>query len=627
MKLRDVPIQRKIMTVILLTCAIVLILMCSAYMVFEYISFRTTTKSHIATIAAVVASNSSAALAFDSQKDGIDILNALNEEKHIVAASLYRKDGKLFAKYPVFIQDSSLPASPGEVGFYFTNGFLEGFQPVMQNGNILGMLYLRSDMQGLYAQLRHFATIALLLIGSSLLIAYILSTILQKSISQPILQLEETAKRISEKGDYSVRAKQHGDDELGALTKAFNLMLSQIENQNKEILTFNHTLENTVKERTNELVETNSVLRQQKEFVETIINSSVDIISVFDRNLNYVMINKRVGEFDKYHGSSIIGKHVLEAFPALKDSAMYINLKLALKGEIVHDKRYKSPIVNRYFENYYIPLKNEHDEVYGVLAIGHDISDIMEANEKLEDVNSALLKSNQDLEQFAYIASHDLQEPLRKIQTFSQLILHEQGEKEKTDRYLEKINLSANRMQQLIQEVLNFSRISKTEEAFVPTDLNKILENLMVDFELLIREKKAVIKFSGLPVINGIPLQLSQLFSNLLSNSLKYSEREPVILISGRKLTPEEVNQTTDLNRNNSYFLISVQDNGIGFDPQFNEKIFSIFQRLHDKQSYSGTGIGLALCKKIVANHNGKIAGHGDVGVGSRFDVILPDSL
>lgn len=627
MKLRDVPIQRKIMTVILLTCAIVLILMCSAYMVFEYISFRTTTKSHVATLAAVVASNSSAALAFDSQKDGIDILNALNEEKHIVAASLYRKDGKLFAKYPVYIQDSSLPGSPGEVGFYFTNGFLEGFQPVMQNGNVLGMLYLRSDMQGLYAQLRHFATIALLLIGCSLLIAYFLSTILQRSISQPILQLEETAKRISEKGDYSVRAKQHGDDELGALTKAFNLMLSQIENQNKEILTFNHTLENTVKERTNELVETNSVLRQQKEFVETIINSSVDIISVFDRELNYVMINKRVGEFDEYHGSSIIGKHVLEAFPALEDSAMYVNLKLALKGEIVHDKRYKSPIVHRFFENYYIPLKNEQDEVYGVLVIGHDISDIMEANEKLEDVNSALLKSNQDLEQFAYIASHDLQEPLRKIQTFSQLILHEPGEKEKTDRYLEKINLSANRMQQLIQEVLNFSRISRTEEAFVPTDLNRIVENLMVDFELLIREKKAVINFSGLPVINGIPLQLSQLFSNLLSNSLKYSEREPVISISGRKLTPEEVNQTTDLNRNNSYFMISVQDNGIGFDPQFNEKIFSIFQRLHDKQSYSGTGIGLALCKKIVANHNGKIAGHGEVGVGSRFDVILPGSF
>ncbi len=624
MKLRDIPIQRKIMTVILITCAIVLTLMCSAYMVFEYISFRNVTKVHVSTIAAVVASNSSAALAFDSQKDGVDILSALSEEKHIVAASLYKSDGKIFAKFPVYIQDSSVPSSPGEAGFYFSKGFLEGFQPVVQNGKILGMLYLKSDMQGLYEQLRHFAAIALFLIGSSLLIAYFLSHILQKSISQPILQLEETARRISEKGDYSVRAKKHGNDELGALTNAFNFMLSQIEVQNKEILSFNHTLERTVEERTLELVEANSVLRQQKEFVETIINSSVDIIGVFDAHLNYVMINKRVGDFDEYKRDEIVGKNILEVFPDLADSAMYKNLQMALKGEIVHDKKYKSPIVNRYFENYYIPLMNELNEVYGVLAIGHDISDIMEANEKLESVNSALVKSNQDLEQFAYIASHDLQEPLRKIQTFSQLIIHDRDNTEMVSRYLEKINSSANRMQQLIQEVLNFSRISRAEEAFVPVDLNKTIESLLIDFELLIREKKATINFSGLPVIRGIPLQLSQLFSNLMSNSLKYTERDPLITISCRDITSEELNSYPDLNQNSSYICISVEDNGIGFDPQFNEKIFSIFQRLHDKQSYSGTGIGLALCKKIVENHGGKIEGHGKVNNGSRFNVILP---
>ncbi|MBK8363981.1 MAG: HAMP domain-containing protein [Bacteroidetes bacterium] len=612
------------MTVILITCAIVLTLMCSAYMVFEYISFRNVTKVHVSTIAAVVASNSSAALAFDSQKDGVDILSALSEEKHIVAASLYKSDGKIFAKFPVYIQDSSVPSSPGEAGFYFSKGFLEGFQPVVQNGKILGMLYLKSDMQGLYEQLRHFAAIAFFLIASSLLIAYFLSHILQKSISQPILQLEETARRISEKGDYSVRAKKHGNDELGALTNAFNFMLSQIEVQNKEILSFNHTLERTVEERTLELVEANSVLRQQKEFVETIINSSVDIIGVFDAHLNYVMINKRVGDFDEYKRDEIVGKNILEVFPDLSDSAMYKNLQMALKGEIVHDKKYKSPIVNRYFENYYIPLMNELNEVYGVLVIGHDISDIMEANEKLESVNSALVKSNQDLEQFAYIASHDLQEPLRKIQTFSQLIIHDRDNTEMVSRYLEKINSSANRMQQLIQEVLNFSRISRAEEAFVPVDLNKTIESLLIDFELLIREKKATINFSGLPVIRGIPLQLSQLFSNLMSNSLKYTERDPLITISCRDITSEELNSYPDLNQNSSYICISVEDNGIGFDPQFNEKIFSIFQRLHDKQSYSGTGIGLALCKKIVENHGGKIEGHGKVNNGSRFNVILP---
>jgi len=239
MNFKDTPIQRKLMSVILLTCSVVLALMGSAYMIFEYVSFRATVKKNVSTLAIVIASNSSAAVAFDSQKDANETLNALRADKHIVAASLYDKNGNLFAKYPVDIPSAALPSKPQQIGYYFEGAFLIGFQPVMQEKGRLGTLYIKSDLEAIYAQMRINALIAIFLIAASLVVAYILSNLLQKSISQPILALEKTAKIISQKNDYSVRAIKAGNDEMGSLTDAFNQMLFQIQTQNLEIIKAN----------------------------------------------------------------------------------------------------------------------------------------------------------------------------------------------------------------------------------------------------------------------------------------------------------------------------------------------------------------------------------------------------
>ncbi|HKR05753.1 MAG TPA: ATP-binding protein [Bacteroidia bacterium] len=617
MKLRDAPIQRKLMSVILLTCLTVLVLMVSAYIILEYYSFRKAAQNNVLTLGRVLASNSSAALAFDSPKDANEILNALKANPHIVEACLYDIDGEIFAKYPVNAPSGNFPSAIQFEGYRFDKGYISGFNAVMQEDKKLGTLYLKSDMEEMYAQLRHYGLIGLLLIAGSLILAYMLSKILQKSISEPILALEQTARIISEQHDYSVRATAHGKDEVGALTNAFNHMLTQIHDQNQEIISFNQNLELKVNERT-------QALQQQKDFVETIINSSVDLVAVFDNDLNYIMLNKRADDYYEKKRENILGKNILEVFPEIKDSPMLRDLKKALNGEAVYDAKYKSPVLNRSFENYYIPLKDKDEKIYGVLTLGHDITNIMEANEKLETVNTELLKSNRDLEQFAYVASHDLQEPLRKIQTFTQLMGDSFYDEEKQKNYHKKIAQAASRMQNLIQDVLNFSRISKTEEAFVDIDLNKILENLKNDFELIIREKEAVINHPVLPVIKGIPLQLSQLFSNIISNALKYNEKKPVINISLEKLSAEEIKKNLKLSENVSYIKIKFSDNGIGFEPQFSEQIFNIFQRLHGKQTYSGTGIGLAICKKIVENHHGIIYAYSEPNIGATFTVILP---
>lgn len=391
---------------------------------------------------------------------------------------------------------------------------------------------------------------------------------------------------------------------------------------------FKEELEQKVAERTYQLEEKNRELRQQNDFVETILDSSVDIMAVFDHDLCYVSLNKASYELYKIKKEDIIGKNVLEVFPQVIDSGMYEDLKKALLGETVYNPSYKSKVLNRDFENFYIPLKNQQEEVYGVLAIGHDVSRIVEASRKLEEKNAALLKSNNDLEQFAHVASHDLQEPLRKIQTFSELLAKNIHREAEAKKYLDKIQFSAARMQTLIRDVLNYSRLSKTEERKTDTDLTQLLENIKVDFELLIEQKKATIIHSELPVIKAIPLQILQLFSNLISNSLKFSRAvpAPVIQVSGRKLDAEEVELYPQLDAALPHILLEFRDNGIGFEPQYAQQIFTIFQRLHDKQSYSGTGIGLALCKKIVENHRGVITADSEPDKGAVFTIILPVS-
>jgi len=318
-----------------------------------------------------------------------------------------------------------------------------------------------------------------------------------------------------------------------------------------------------------------------------------------------------------------LGRLYLDVFPQAKDSPTYHDIQRALSGEYVHNDVVKSRIVNGYFENYFIPLRQD-EVIYGVLILGHEITNIMEANEKLKVLNEQLIKSNQDLEQFAYVASHDLQEPLRKIQTFAQLADRELKEDDEPKKYLEKITGSARRMAELIQAVLNYSRLSKKSEEFESVDLNKVLDSIETDLELLIAEKEAIIQSGSLPEIEGINLQLSQLFFNLIGNSLKFSVKKPVISIRCRMLTGKEITRHNVPGQREEFVELVFADNGVGFEQQYAERIFTIFQRLHDRQSYSGTGIGLALCKKIVENHNGFISAESEPGEGAAFYIYLP---
>lgn len=608
----------------MLISGIVLFMTCAAFFVYEYITAREMMRRQISTLGQIIATNSTAALAFDNERDAAEMLNALKAETNIKAAALYDEDGRLFAKYPATIPEFYLPKHPGRLGYYFTDPFLEGFHVVEQDGMRLGTIFLRSDMQAMYQRFLLYGIIAVVFIVISFIFAWFISKKLQQSISTPILQLADTAKIVSDEQNYSVRAIKRSDDEVGLLTDAFNHMLTRIGIQNAEITGLNQNLESKVRDRTRELEMANEALIEQTTFSRNILDSSVDLIAVFDTELKYVTLNKQGEETYKISQDEIIGRYVADVFPQTLQSGMVDDLKRALKGEFVRHVNYKSGVTKRHYENFYIPLKDKDGNVNRIVTIAHDITDIMQANEKLQAVNTELEKSNRELEQFAYVASHDLQEPLRKIQTFTELGELHMNDPEVLKRYLGKVSSSAQRMTELIKAVLNYSRLSKSENEFVEVDLNNILQNIYVDLELLIQEKEAVINNDTLPVTFGIPLQLYQLFINLITNSLKFSERKPEINITFEYVKGKDVNDVEGIAKDRDYIKITFTDNGIGFDQKFSEKVFSIFQRLHSDKRIEGTGIGLAVCKKIVENHQGYITVKSEPKKGSSFFIYLP---
>src|SRR5216110_3243765 len=262
MSLRDWPIKRKLTAILVVISGLVLLLTSAAFAGYQYWSLRQTTRDALSVRGRIIAANSTASLAFSNEADARELLSALRADPHIVAAVLYDKVGHVFAAYPANVAGDAVPAAPGADGYRFERGLLNGFQPVEEAGSQrLGTLYLASDLKAIYDTFRLSGIIGLAVLAVALLAAYLLSRMLQGTISQPILALAETAQAVSTRQDYSVRAPKVGEDELGVLTDAFNQMLGRIEDQNRALRESKEGLEQRVAERTHELEERNEALR------------------------------------------------------------------------------------------------------------------------------------------------------------------------------------------------------------------------------------------------------------------------------------------------------------------------------------------------------------------------------
>jgi hypothetical protein len=261
------------------------------------------------------------------------------------------------------------------------------------------------------------------------------------------------------------------------------------------------------------------------------------------------------------------------------------------------------------------------------IGVNYDITNQYKKTLELEENNKELKYINKELEAFNNIVSHDLQEPLRKIQMFiSRLeekeldLLTVQGKE-----YFSKIRATANRMQTLLIDLVNYSRTIKGDKIFVATNLNKVLEEILQDLSSTIDDKKAIFTIGNLPVIKVIPFQIKQLFINLITNSLKYSKEDiaPKISIIAKKVTDKEM-QDYKITNKKDYYKIVISDNGIGFKQEYSDKIFLLFKRLETDPKYAGTGLGLAICSRIVENHKGFIKVKAKPNEGAKFYVFIP---
>ncbi|HEY0656024.1 MAG TPA: PAS domain S-box protein [Chryseosolibacter sp.] len=347
--------------------------------------------------------------------------------------------------------------------------------------------------------------------------------------------------------------------------------------------------------------------------------------------------NRGAEKIKGYKAEEIIGKNFRIFYPE-KDRQELLPDKLLAEASKNNRAQHEGWRVRKDGSKFWgsVVITALHDDdgnVIGFSKVTRDLTERKQAEEaiirnarELEIKNKELAAMNQELASFAYVSSHDLQEPLRKIQTFATRIVEteEATLSAKARDYFSRMQSAALRMQKLIEDLLAYSRTNTTEKKFERTDLNDVISEIRTELKETIESKKAKITVQKLPTLDTIRFQISQLFTNIFTNALKFSKPDvaPEITITHEVVEGSSFGQIA--NAEKLYHKISVSDNGIGFEPEHKHKIFEVFQRLHGRSEYSGTGIGLAICKKIVDNHGGVINAESELDHGATFNIYLP---
>lgn len=594
MTFRDTPIKRKLMLSFMLIGGAVVLLTCGAFVANELFTFKDKAFQGLKTLGEVIASNSTASLAFDNDADATEVLSALKSRPQIVGAALYDRNGKLFARYPVKVPIASFPTSPAPDGFRDENSYLIGYLPVVQGDNIrLGTLFISSNKQAIYDRLWRYALLAGVVMVVSLIVAYLLANLLQGHISRPVLAMSETAKAVSQRGDYSVRAAKGGTDEIGVLTDAFNHMLEQIESQDRAIREHHERLNLALK--ASGVGTWNLDLEENRISLDEFANPLFGYpAGAYDAAYDLFLL--MIHSDDRQR----VSQEMREATAA--SGGYETSFRVKWPDDSLHDLSARGKVVRG--------AAGGQTRMTGVIW---DVTERKRAEARLARLLQELERSNKELELFAYVASHDLQEPLRMVSSYTQLLERRYSAKLDDDarEFIAYAVDGASRMQRLINDLLEFSRVSTRGKPLEKTNVAEILGNVRANLSVAIEESGALVTNDFMPVVMVDPGQLGQVLQNLIANGLKFRNgTRPHVHVRAIE-SPE-------------HWEFSVSDNGIGIEKQYFDRIFVIFQRLHTAGDYQGTGIGLALCKRIIERHGGRIWVESTPNEGSTFSFTIP---
>jgi PAS domain S-box-containing protein len=376
----------------------------------------------------------------------------------------------------------------------------------------------------------------------------------------------------------------------------------------------------------------NEELKRSEERYHKMIEEVEDYaILLLDRSGIIQNWNKGAEKIKGYHESEIVGKH-FSIFYLPEDRERHLPERLISKaketGKAVQEGWRVRKNGSRFWGS--IVITALHDEAHNVIGFSKVTRDLTEkklAEDKIRQYANELEFQNKELEQFAYAAAHDMKEPLRKIQFYNNYIFDNCSLElpEKAREYLMRSISAASRMRGLIDDLLTYSQASSFSQEMAQTDLNDVISEVISSHHDIIEKNNVVIETDHFPVMHVIPFQFAQLFDNLLGNALKYRhpERQPHVAIRVEKTTAFPEGRNADFGEL-CYYKFSIADNGIGFESDYADKLFELFQRLHSQPGITGSGIGLAICKKIVLNHHGIIKAYGNPGQGARFDIYIP---
>ncbi|MBZ5553239.1 MAG: response regulator [Acidobacteriia bacterium] len=626
-----IPIKRKLTLIILVISFIALLLASGVVAVYDFIAFRRAMVSDLLALAQIVADNSTAALTFNDQQAASGTLASLKSKPHIISACLLTPDGKVFASYVrEDAKGSFSPPSYEKDGFHFSKHVLVLFHQVVLDREAIGTVYLQSDLQELSARLKRYGSVVLLVLLGSTLLVLVLSNRLQRVISDPILQLAQTARLVSMEKNYSVRAVKSTRDELGMLIDAFNDMLRQIQLRDAALQSAHNELEKRVEERTRELHQdiiqrkrAENELYRSQQMLQLILDNIPQRVFWKDKNLSYLGSNKAFLKDSGFETvESIVGKSDFDMGWSVSAEAHRVDdrqVMLSNTAKINFEEPLKLADGSSFWlRTSKIPLRDRDGQVIGVLGTCEDITE----QKRLEDQ----LRQAQKMEAVGRLAggvAHDFNNLLTAISGYSELLLMKLDKSDPLRRNAEEIRKAGERAASLTRQLLAFSRRQVVQPEVL--DLNHVIADMEKMLHRLIGEDIDLVFVAGkdLERVKADPGQMHQVIMNLSVNSRDAMPHGGKLILETHNVELDEhFVQKYAAAKPGPYVMLAVTDSGSGMTAEVQSHLFEPFYTT--KEVGKGTGLGLSTVYGIVEQNEGFITVYSEMGHGTTIKVYLP---